>query len=88
MSEDNDGRCLSCECLADELNRLNDQQRKRLPTEKPQDGEVVLVKYPNGLGFAMYRADADYGWWDQDGEETVSGIECWWPIKHLLEGGE
>jgi hypothetical protein len=46
---------------------------------------LVLVRYPNAFGFAMVRADADYGWWDEEGEHPTCGIEWWVPIKHLLE---
>lgn len=92
MSEPFNGWCYMCgnflECTIDEdgdkvctdcafLNKLKAASRKRPPTEKPQDGEVVLAI--SKMGNLVVEEFHD-PWFLED------QLDGWWPIKHLIEG--
>lgn len=70
------------------LAKLKDQQRKRQPSEKPQDGEVVLVSMEDGLTLGFYHHKKSR-WLGIPGlplleEDRIKG---WWSIKRLLKAG-
>ncbi len=65
---------------------MRELMRKRPPSEKPNDDEVVLVATEHGLSLASYRSGDDK--WIAIG--TVFNIQRdriagWWPIEHLLD---
>ena len=78
------GECSRCAKEGKEIAKkyldLLDQQRKRPPSEKPGDGEVVLVKFAESEGGGL--------WLGQyiPGKYPNFQVDGWWPIKYLVEG--
>ena len=76
--------CSACDEEQQLFQALKNAARKRLPSEKPQDGDWVLVVIGEGLDLAQY----DKRRWEIRGHRFTSReIDGWFPIKHLLEAG-